>query len=97
MQTKKQIQDWEKRLIDLDRKFSDVCRAANVNPPLITQWRKRDSNLAEIDLLNAFIDQVGFGAALEFIRSKFEPSSSLHIWMRIENQIQSFELQKITA
>ncbi len=94
MSTKKLVQEWEKRLIDVDRRFSDVCRDADINPPLITQWRSRDSNFPEITLLEAYIDEVGFEHATNRVMEWFDKTSSLHIWCRIEHWIRLYEVEK---
>lgn len=97
MQSKEQVRDWEKRLIDCDRRFSDVCRDANINAPLFTQWRSRDSSFPEVDLLQAYIEEVGFEHACNFVAKKFDPSSTIHIWCRVEKQIRIYEISKIEA
>ena len=97
MNSKKQVQEWEKRLVDVEKRFSDVCRDSDVNAPLITQWRSRDNNFPEIDLLEAYIEEVGFEHAVALVYLKFERTSTLHIWCRIENRIRTYEVDKTYA
>jgi hypothetical protein len=97
MQAKEQIREWEKRLIDVDRRFADVCRDAGINAPFFTQWKTRNSSFPEIALLQAYIEEVGFEHACSFVARTFDPSSSVHIWCRVEKKIREYESLKIEA